>query len=56
VSAVAEAGIVVIATLVSMPEIDERRRDGAAGAREHLSAELDEAPLAVRLDEIDALR
>src|SRR5215472_9127624 len=54
--AIPKAGIVVLATFVGMPEIEERLRDWPAGARENLPAELDRPRRAVRLDEIDAQR
>src|SRR5262249_33175534 len=54
--AIAKAGIVVLATFVGMPEIEERLRDRPAGARENLPAELDQPCRAVRLDEISAQR
>ena len=54
-STIAKSASVVFATLVGVPEIDERARKRAAGASENLSAQFDQPRLAVRLDEIGAL-
>src|SRR5215472_18423313 len=54
--AIAKAGAVVLAALVGMPEVEERLRDGPAGTRQDLPAELDRPRRAVRLDEIGAQR
>src|SRR5262245_63981436 len=54
--AIAKAGAVVRAALVGMPEVEERLRDGPAGTRQDLPAELDRPRRAVRLDEIGAQR
>src|SRR5262245_1557496 len=54
--AIAKAGVVVLAALVGMPEVEERLRDRPAGAGQNLPAELDSPRRAVRLDEIGAQR
>src|SRR6516164_3260157 len=48
--AIAKAGVVVLAAIVGMPEVEERLRDGAAGARQNLPAELDPARRAAKLE------
>src|SRR5262249_61163237 len=54
--AIGKAGVVVLAALVGMPEVEERLRDRPAGAGQNLPAELDSPRRAVRLDEIGAQR
>src|SRR5262249_47502320 len=56
VSAIAKAGVVVLAALVGMPEVEERLRDRPAGARQNLPAELNPARRAAKLDELGAQR
>src|SRR5262249_42594950 len=55
VAAIAEAGIVVFAALVGVPEIDQRPRHRPAGAREHHAAELDQPAAGAGLGEVGAL-
>src|SRR5262245_22704991 len=54
--AIAKAGVVVLAALVGMPEVEERLRDRPAGARQNLPAELNPARRAAMLDELGAQR
>jgi len=56
VSAIAESAVVVLAALVGVPEIDQRLRQRPAGAGEDPPAQLDQPRVAVRLDQIGALR
>src|SRR5262245_6028922 len=54
-STIAKSAGVVVAALVSVPQIDECPPNRPARAGENLSAEFDQPRLAVRLDEIGAL-
>src|SRR5262245_45198740 len=54
-STIAKSTGVVVAALISVPQIDERPRNWPARAGENLSAEFDQPRLAVRLNEIGAL-
>ena len=56
VSAIAEAGIVVFAALIGMPQIDEGSLHRPARARQYLTVDLDQSPRSVRLNEISAFR
>src|SRR5262245_21880880 len=54
-AAIAEAAIVIGATIVRVPQIDERALDRPTAAGQHIARQLDQPAAGVRLHEIEAL-
>src|SRR3977135_1413524 len=55
VAAQAEAGVVVVAGVVGLPQVEQRMRHGPAGRVAHEAGELDRAALHAGLDQVGAL-
>src|SRR3981189_3502209 len=55
VAAQAEAGVVVVAGVVGLPQVEQRMGHGLAGRVEHEAGELDRAALHAGLDQVGAL-